>query len=116
VISKDQAAFAEMRYGLKLPTYLDAEDVDPPTAALGRAVARRLADVMTRRIGLRKLVAKHRADADFLLAHLNRGEAISETLDERMSMREAAERLADAEEQLEPLVVALYEATDEPHP
>lgn len=116
MITKEQAAFAERRYGLKLPTWLDAQDMDVSTAALARAVARRLRDVMDKRNGLRRLVAKHRADADYLLAILNRGETITETLDERMSMREAAERLADAEEQLEPLVLALYEATDEPHP
>lgn len=116
MITKDQAAFALIRYGVQLPTWLDAKDVDPATAALGRAVARRLQDVMTKRTGLRKLINKHRADADYLLGILTRGEVFTETLDERMSMREATERLADAEDQLATLVLALHEATDEPHP
>lgn len=116
MITKEQAAFVKLRYGVDLPTWLDAQDMDVPTAALGRAVAQRLRQVMNGRSTLRALIRGHRADADYLLAALNRGEEIAETLHERMGMREAAERLADAEEQLTPLIQALYEATDEPHP
>lgn len=116
MITKEQAAFAERRYGLKLPTWLDAQDLDTATAALARAVSRRLREVMDKRVDLLALVKQHAADGEFLLGFLRLPKEISATLAERTSLREAAERLADAEEQLEPLVLALCEATDEPHP
>lgn len=111
MITEAQARFVQYRYALELPTDLDAEALDRPTAALARAVARRVRDVMDKRVGLLALVKLHAADREHLLTYLRLPKEIDETLPERTSLRQAAEALADAETQLEPLVVALYEAT-----
>jgi hypothetical protein len=116
MITRDQATYAELRFGVVLPTWLDAQDLDPATAALARVLAKELRQCMAQRDGLRRLVQKHRADADYLLALLTRGEAFQETLPHRPSMREAAERLALREDTLQALVLAFHEATSEPHP
>lgn len=111
MITKEQAAWAERRYNLPLPTDLDAENLSGPTAALARAVSRRLRSAMDKRVGLLALAKLHAADAEWVTGYLRLPREIDETLPDRVSLREATERLADAEAQLEPLVLALYEAT-----
>lgn len=115
MITKAQAEYAEQRYGVKLPTWLDANDMAPGIPALARAVAGSLQRGMRLRRTAAVLLKEHQrliVDAAALLD----GRKITENLDEPRSLAGALRALADHEELLAPLVQALYEATDEPHP
>jgi hypothetical protein len=115
MISRMQAEYAERRYCVKLPTWLDANDMGPGTPALARAVAAGLQQGIQMRSGVAALIRLHQkmlADAVELLA----AREVTEDLDDRTSVPRALKALAEHEERLAPLVQALYEATDVPHP
>lgn len=116
MITRDQATYAELRYGVVLPTWLDVEDMDPATAALARAVAAGLRRVMDMRNRLRRALYEHAADIEAAREMLDSGAEISEDLHERTSVAAALKAIANLEQILEPVVVALHDALDEPHP
>jgi hypothetical protein len=114
MISKMQAEYAQHRYAVQLPTWLDANDMGCGIPALARAVAAGLQQGIQMRAGVASLIRLHQktlAEAAELLA----AREVTEDPDERKSVPSALRALAEHEERLAPLVQALHEATDEPH-
>lgn len=115
MITKDQALYVDRRYGITLPTWLDAQGMDTATAALTRAVCAGLRRAMQMRTGLRVLLRQHAEDVASARALLESGVEIEEDFPARMSVADALKAIADLEQTLGPVIQALHEATNETH-
>jgi hypothetical protein len=116
MITREQSLYAERRFGVTLATWLDAEDMDPAAAALARAVGAGLRRAMEMRSGLRRALRQHADDIAATREMLESGREITEDLPHRVAVADALKAIADLETTLEPVVAALYQAWDEPHP